>query len=63
VSKLVSITPHRVKQQINEMGWDVHRTTKTSPIKIPPETVRKIIESRDMDYHNPKIGDFKILCV
>ncbi len=55
VSKLLDVTPHRVKQQINEMNWSIYRSSKTSPIKIPSSTVRNLINSRDLTYNNPKV--------
>lgn len=55
VSKLIDVSPHRVKQLINEMKWDVHRTSKTSSIKIPSKTVRKILSSREMGYGDTQV--------
>ena len=55
VSILTGSTPAGIKQLINNNDWEVHRSSRTSPIKIPPSTVKKVLDSKKLSFNNPQI--------
>lgn len=48
---LVKVTTNRIRQIIKEHNLDVVKMTTT---KVPPETVRKIIDLKDLEFTTPK---------
>ena len=56
-SNLLSVSPMRIKQIIQENGWKISRSGKhkVSKIKVPSETVRNLLDHRGLKYNNPKV--------
>jgi chromosome partitioning protein len=55
-SNLVGLTAQRVKQILNENSWEFERGKGNNGIiKVPPTTVRKIVDHRNLEFKNHQV--------